>query len=87
MVLYLTVPPEVASARSAYGSERYENLYMQRRVREQFKLVSEEIQRQHGSGIWHEVTAEGTIEEVKGKIAHAIEGLSEGNSALGRLWM
>ncbi|KAK4684945.1 dTMP kinase, partial [Tremellales sp. Uapishka_1] len=88
ITLFLSLPPDVASARSAYGEERYETLEMQTQVREQFKLVAEEVRRKHGEGKWSEVSAAGTIEEVGDRIATLVKELVEGTKGpISRLWV
>jgi dTMP kinase len=86
-ILYLTLPPEVASARAAYGVERYENVAMQERVKNQFLAVASEVKKRHGEDGWTEISAEGTIEEVEA-LVHARLGpiLSSDPGAIGRLW-
>ncbi|RSH94127.1 Thymidylate kinase [Saitozyma podzolica] len=74
LTLYLTVPPEVASTRGAYGVERYENLDMQTRTREQFAAVAREVQARHGEDRWVQVSAVGTIDEVEARIWELVDG-------------
>lgn len=90
--LFLTLSPEVASKRGAYGEERYETLDTQTRVREQFALVGREMAARH-PGRWEEVSAEGTMDAVEAKVwtrvqavVKRVEAGGEG-SELGRLWV
>ena len=39
VVLYLTVPPDVAASRTSYGSERYENVDFQAKVDKNFRQL------------------------------------------------
>lgn len=42
LVVFLDIDPNVAETRGEYGSERYENLEMQRRVRENYSKLKDE---------------------------------------------
>jgi len=85
--LYLTLPPDVASARAAYGVERYETVAMQERVKGQFTAVAGEVKKRHGEDSWTEISASGTIEEVEGLIHSKLEPiLSADPKPVGRLW-
>jgi dTMP kinase len=85
--LYLTLPPDVASARAAYGVERDETLAMQERVKGQFTAVAGEVKKRHGEDSWTEISASGTIEEVEGLIHSKLEPiLSADPKPVGRLW-
>lgn len=85
LTLFLTLSPEVAAQRGAYGAERYENLAMQTRVREQFALVGDEVRKRHGER-WIEVSAEGTLDEVERHIWEAVDGVRVSDE-MGRLWV
>jgi thymidylate kinase len=85
--LYLTLPPDVASARATYGVERYETVAMQERVKSQFTAVAGEVKKRHGEDSWSEISASGTIEEVEGLIHSKLEPLLSGDlKPMGRLW-
>jgi dTMP kinase len=85
--LYLTLPPNIASARAAFGVERYETVTIQTKVKEQFAAVSEEVVKQHGRASWTEISALGTIEEVGKTIQDKLRAvLSAPPGELGRLW-
>lgn len=85
LTLYLTVPPEVASSRSAYGVERYETLEIQTRVRAQFDLVAEEVKRRQGA--WESIAAVGSIEEVGERIWKLVEPKTTADlGPVGKLW-
>ncbi|KAG8983843.1 Thymidylate kinase, partial [Tulasnella sp. 427] len=56
LVLFLDISPEAAKLRGGYGEERYEKEEMQRRVRENFKLLGEE-QKTTRDGSWVEIDA------------------------------
>ncbi|GMK53458.1 hypothetical protein CspeluHIS016_0100440 [Cutaneotrichosporon spelunceum] len=88
VTLYLTLSPETAAQRSAYGAERYENVDTQTAVRAQFAKVAEEVARWHGDGRWVEVSAEGSVEEVERDIWGAVKGVMVrvGDEPVGRLW-
>jgi len=86
-ILYLTLPPDVASARAAYGVERYETVAIQERVKSQFKAVAGEVKKRHGEDSWTEISASGTIEEVECLIHSKLEPiLSADPKPVGRLW-
>ncbi|RSH87192.1 Thymidylate kinase [Saitozyma podzolica] len=89
LTLYLTVPPEVASTRGAYGVERYENLDMQTRTREQFAAVAREVQARHGEDRWVQVSAVGTIDEVEARIWELVDGALRrvDETRVGELWL
>ncbi|WWD17958.1 thymidylate kinase [Kwoniella shandongensis] len=89
ITLYLTLPPAVASQRSAFGVERYETVAIQTAVREQFGLVANEVKKRHGDGKWVEVSAEGSIEEVEERIWGLLEGMISGgvDGRIGELWV
>lgn len=85
--LYLTLPPDVASARAAYGVERYETVAMQEQVKIQFKAVAGEVKKRHGDDSWIEISASGTIEEVEALVHSKLKPiLSADPGAVGRLW-
>lgn len=85
--LYLTLPPETAARRSAYGEERYESVSIQQAVRQQFKLVANEIKKRHGADKWIEIDADGTITDVKERVWSQISDVVEhANGSIGDLW-
>lgn len=87
VTLYLTLSPEAAAKRSAYGEERYESVSIQQAVRQQFKLVADEIKKRHGSDKWIEIEADGTIEDVEERIWSQISDVVEhSNGDIGDLW-
>ncbi|EAL22116.1 hypothetical protein CNBC2540 [Cryptococcus deneoformans B-3501A] len=87
VTLYLTLPPETAAKRSAYGEERYESVSIQQAVRQQFKLVANEIKNRHGSDKWIEIEADGTFEDVEERIWSQISNVVEySNGNIGDLW-
>ncbi|ORY32847.1 thymidylate kinase-domain-containing protein [Naematelia encephala] len=86
-VIYLTVNPEVAASRAAYGLERYETKDIQTRVRERFDEVANEVQRRHGN-IWHTIDASGSVDDVQEKVWAAVTStLNADFPSMGRLWM
>lgn len=85
--LYLTLPPETAARRSAYGEERYESIFIQQAVRQQFKLVADEIKKRHGADKWIEIDADGTITDVEERVWSQISDVVEhANGSIGDLW-
>lgn len=88
LTLYLTIPPEVASARSDFGTERYETTTMQQKVKEQFVLVHEQVVKRHGHDKWVEISAVGTIEEVEGMVHSELEKvLASAPEPVKHLWV
>lgn len=87
LTLFLTLPPEVASARAAYGTERYETMEIQRKVREEFKRVKDKVIEIHGE-VWEDIDARGSVEEVGRLIWSAIQRKThtERPDGIGRLW-
>ncbi len=83
VVIYLTLSPDAAAKRGQYGEERYETLDMQRRTKEQFALVAEEMRQRHEDK-WVEIDADGSVEEVELRIWDAIP---DGTGAVGQLWI
>ncbi|CAH1781094.1 unnamed protein product [Owenia fusiformis] len=59
-VLYLTLSPEEASKRAAFGTERYENTEFQERVAKNFEILKEHD--------WKIVNAGKSIEDLHGEI-------------------
>lgn len=86
VIVYLTVPPEVASARAAYGVERYETVELQNKVRDQFAMVAAVVTERHGE-IWREVQAVGSIEEVEGKVWTEVSACIGRGGRRGDLWV
>jgi dTMP kinase len=86
--LYLTLPPDIASARAAFGVERYETVAIQGRVKQQFNAVADEVVKRHGEDRWTEISASGTIEEVESLIHTKLKAvLSSEPRELKRLWL
>lgn len=75
ITLFLTLSPEIASSRAAFGAERYETIEMQDRVRAQFGVVADTVRRTHGDRRWVSVSAEGSKDEVGDSIWREIEVL------------
>jgi dTMP kinase len=88
LTILLTIPPASASKRADFGTERYETVDIQTRVREQFLAVGENVQRHGGrSGRWEEVSGEGSIDEVGERIWKVVEQVqSELSPDIKRLW-
>ncbi|ORX35760.1 thymidylate kinase-domain-containing protein [Kockovaella imperatae] len=87
VTLYLTVSPAAAAKRAAYGTERYEQVDLQNRVREQFKLVADKVRTMHGPDRWVEVDAEGSIDQVWERIWSQVKAIeSKKGEQIHRLW-
>ncbi|KAK0540479.1 Thymidylate kinase [Tilletia horrida] len=101
LTLFLSLSPEVAAQRAAYGQERYEVPALQRKVREVFKDVGAALNRMHsrsregeaeeGSQAWEEIDAGRTIEEVGvdlwGHVKAAVERVKAEGQPVGRLFV
>ena len=88
LVLFLDLAPAAAAARGGFGGERYEVPAMQAAVRARFAQLRDEANAAT-PGIWHEVDAAGTVEEVTARIAPLVRAARERVAAgapLRRLW-
>ncbi|KAF5355506.1 hypothetical protein D9758_006348 [Tetrapyrgos nigripes] len=87
LVLFLDISPEKAKERGGYGEERYEKEEMQKKVREIFKRIGEEMNVATAGAKWVVIDAGRDCEDVAKDVwAHA-EGLIEGTSQpITRLW-
>ncbi|EKD05587.1 hypothetical protein A1Q2_00077 [Trichosporon asahii var. asahii CBS 8904] len=86
LTLYLTLSPEVAAQRGAYGQERYENVELQKEVRRQFAAVFDDLRRKHGQERMVEVSAEGTLDEVEEAIWAEAQRALDPVEPIGTLW-
>ena len=87
LTLYLTVSPEVAAARAAYGTERYETIQIQTQVRKEFALVADQVRARHGDDRWVEVDASGNIDMVEERIWNSVRPmLVHEIGTVGTLW-
>ncbi|GAA5910293.1 bifunctional thymidylate/uridylate kinase [Sporobolomyces salmoneus] len=91
LVLFLSLSPSTSLLRSGFGEERYETKEIQDKVRKVFERMGGEWKDEEGKGVWREVSAEGTIEEVEERIREGVEGLFEKSGRLegevGKLWV
>ncbi|KAG8946657.1 Thymidylate kinase [Tulasnella sp. 424] len=87
VVLFLDISPEAAKQRGGYGEERYEKEEMQRRVRENFKLLGEE-QKTTKEGSWVEIDAGRGLASVTGDVWTVVEkAMGERVEDVQKLWM
>lgn len=86
LTLYLTLSPEVAAQRGAYGQERYENVELQKEVRRQFAAVFDDLRRKHGQERMVGVSAEGTLDEVEEAIWAEAQRALDPVEPIGTLW-
>lgn len=80
-VIYLNVPLEVAAQRSHYGTERYENVCMQRRTSEVYqKLIDEDY--------WKVINADSSVDAIHEEIVEHIEDIHDKccTSKIATLW-
>jgi dTMP kinase len=86
LTIFLHLTPEEAAKRGGYGDERYENISMQRRVRESFTRIAQEMD---GSG-WMNIDAGRDVEEVaedcKRAALQAVDEIKEHKSPVGKLF-
>lgn len=88
ITLFLTLPSSQASQRSDYGTERYESVELQDKVRQEFGRVAQRVMAgNERNGQWKEVDASGTIEQVGQRIWDLVEGVVKAEKdEVGRLW-
>lgn len=86
LTLYLTLSPEVAAQRGAYGQERYENVELQQEVRRQFAAVFDDLRRKHGQERMVEVSAEGSLDQVEEAIWAEVQRALNPTEPVGTLW-
>lgn len=88
-ILYMVLSPEAAAARGGYGGERYETTAFQAAVRGRFETLKAEVQAS-APGVWVDVDAAGSIEEVAARVeaaaAPALTAAAAGTSPLVALW-
>ena len=68
LILFMDLPPAAAAARAGFGGERYETPALQAAVRARFAALRDEVAAT-APGVWHDVDAAGTVEEVAARIA------------------
>jgi len=79
LVVFMDVTEEVAKQRGGFGEERYEVAEFQRRVRQNYKELTDET--------WVEICADGSLEEVEGKLLDIVnKELVKERGAVSRLW-
>ncbi|KAI0063988.1 thymidylate kinase [Artomyces pyxidatus] len=89
LTIFLDIAPEKAMERGGYGDERYEKEEMQRKVRELFRRMEEEITKDtHGVvGAWTTIDASQDKEAVAQDIWQVVEPLTDGcSNVIRRLW-
>jgi dTMP kinase len=72
LILFMDLPPAAAAARAGFGGERYETPALQAAVRARFAALRDEVAAT-APGVWHDVDAAGTVEEVAARIAPLVE--------------
>ncbi|KII87130.1 hypothetical protein PLICRDRAFT_42787 [Plicaturopsis crispa FD-325 SS-3] len=88
LTLFFDVALAVARARGGYGEERYEKEELQKKVRGVFGTIGAQMQKGK-VGVWEEIDASGTMEEVSAKIWGAVGAYVEAgvDQPLERLWV
>ncbi|THG95209.1 hypothetical protein EW026_g6409 [Hermanssonia centrifuga] len=85
MTIFLDVTQEVARARGGYGEERYEKEGVQRRVRDVFERVAEEVE--GSGGRWVLVNADESEEEVQKVVWDTVKEIIGGiEGPIEKLW-
>lgn len=82
LVLYLSLPFEVAAERGEFGAERYENEKMQKAVADKFSLLMTDS--------WVAVDANATADAIFDNVMDAIHpalAKAKETSVIGKLWM
>ncbi|GAA5987635.1 hypothetical protein JCM5350_001903 [Sporobolomyces pararoseus] len=97
LILFLSLSLETSQSRSGFGQERYETLEIQTKVRKVFEKMGKQEFKQLGGGgerggVWKEISAEGTVEQVEEKVWNQVEVLwKDGDERLekqvGKLWV
>lgn len=98
LILFLSLSLETSQLRSGFGQERYETLEIQTKVRKVFEKMGKQEFKQLGGGggerggVWKEISAEGTVEQVEEKVWNQVEVLwKDGDERLekqvGKLWV
>jgi len=79
LVVFMDVTEEVAKQRGGFGEERYEVAEFQRRVRQNYKQLKDEI--------WVEVCADGSLEEVESNLLEIVtKELAKERGVVSKLW-
>ena len=86
LTLFLDISPEAAQLRGGYGDERYEKEELQRKVRQVFATIAEDVRR--SGGRWVTIDAGRDKDKVRGDIWDYVRELSCGVEllTLGTLW-
>lgn len=85
ITILLDVSPDAARARGGYGEERYEKEEVQRRVKDVYVRIGEEIEGSGGN--WLVVDADESQEDVQTVIWDAVKDLVKGvEGPIEKLW-
>lgn len=85
VTLFLDVSADAAKKRGGYGEERYEREDMQRRVRDVYVRIGDQVEA--GGGRWEVIDADEPEEAVRDVIWDAVKDLAKGVDApLEKLW-
>ena len=82
-MLFLDLPPAVAATRGGFGNERYETSEVQRKVRDMFARIGQDV-----GGAWEVVDAGGSEDEVAREVGEraARSVAAVAGTQVGRLW-
>lgn len=84
LVFYMNTSPEVLNARDGFGTERYETLEFQAKVRTNYERFAA---LESGSGRWVNVDSARSIEDVHRDILSVVlDAMSKDHGELGKLW-
>lgn len=85
ITLFLDVSPDAARTREGYGEERYEKEDVQRRVRDVFARIGDEVE--GAGGRWQVVDADESKEDVQAAIWDGVKDLVGGvDGPVAKLW-
>lgn len=85
ITIMLDVSPEVAQSRGGYGQERYEKADVQRRVRDVFVRIGDEVE--GAGGQWLVVDADASEKDVQEVIWEAVKDIVGGvEGPVAKLW-
>lgn len=80
VVLYMRLSTEAAATRGGFGMERYESSEFQAKVQQQFDILAREAA--FSPGLWQDVDAAGTVEEVHERVTRLAEVSLQASASL-----
>jgi dTMP kinase len=87
LVVFLDIDPTIAQVRGGFGTERYEALAIQKRVRDVFRRLADDTASSSGNVRWKVVDAAKGMDEVAQEIERLAGEVTKGNlGPVGELW-